>query len=78
MERDEMNECYSCAHKRNVPGNTHIKCVNPDADMVGDQHGIQNGWFVYPSLFDPVWKESMCKNYEKRIKKQLKDYYEYQ
>jgi len=32
--------------------------------MVGNLHGIKNGWFFYPLLFDPTWKEVMCKNYE--------------
>ena len=64
MKRDKMNECYHCEHKRAVPGNTHIQCVKPDADMVGNEHGIRNGWFFYPSLFDPTWKTKMCKNYE--------------
>ena len=64
MKRDMRNECYHCANKREVPGNAHIKCVKPDADMIGNKHGIINGWFMYPLLFDPVWKETMCKNFE--------------
>ena len=64
FKRDRMNECYHCKHKRAVPGNAHIQCVKPDADMIGNPHGIKNGWFYYPSLFDPVWKEAMCNNYE--------------
>lgn len=66
MKRDRFNECYKCIHKRDVPGNAHIKCVKPDADMIGNQYGISNGWFLYPSLFDPTWKMVMCKNYENR------------
>jgi len=64
MERDKRNECYHCAHKREVPFNAHIQCVKPDADMRGNQHGIANGWFMYPFLYDPTWKEVMCNNYE--------------
>lgn len=64
MERDMRNECYHCAHKRNVPGNAHIECVKPDAEMRGNPHGIENRWFMYPLLFDPVWKEVLCNNYE--------------
>jgi hypothetical protein len=63
-KRDFRNECYLCAHKREVPGNAHIQCVKPDADIRGNQHGIDKGWFYYPFLFDPAWKENMCKNYE--------------
>ncbi len=61
---NKMNECYSCKHKRSVSGNAHIKCVVPDTNMRGYEHGIKKGWFMYPHLFDPVWKERDCKNYE--------------
>lgn len=66
MKRDEvaMSECYQCKHKRNVAGNAHIGCANPDPEMTGSEHGIKNGWFFYPFLFDPVWKEKRCKNFD--------------
>lgn len=32
--------------------------------MVGNEHDIRSGWFMYPLLFDPVWKEKMCNNFE--------------
>lgn len=64
FKRDNMNECWHCAHKREVAGNAHIKCSKPDPDMRGDSHGIKNGWFFYPLLFDPTWKKDMCKNFE--------------
>jgi len=66
MKTDKLNECYSCVHKRAVTGSAHIQCLKPDADMKGYQHGINNGWFHYPSLYDPIWKETKCKNYENR------------
>ena len=59
-----MRECYRCTHKRSVPGNSHIQCAKPDMTMTGNAHGIRNGWFVYPLLFDPTWKTALCKNYE--------------
>ncbi len=65
-ERTKMNECWDCVNKREVPGNYHIQCVKPDADMVGNKHGIKNGWFMYPWLFDPTWKENLCNNYESK------------
>lgn len=52
-ERNKNNECYHCIFKEEVPGNCHIKCTNPDHDMKGNSYGIQNGWFIYPYLFDP-------------------------
>ena len=59
-----MGECYSCVHKREVPGDAHIKCVKPDANMTGNEHGIKMGWFIYPLLFDPTWKTKACDNFE--------------
>lgn len=58
------NDCGNCRFKRDVPGNSHIQCVKPDPDMTGNQHGIKEGWFMYPILFDPTWCTAKCKNYE--------------
>ena len=58
------NNCNECKFSRDVPGNCHIRCVNPDADMTGAPHGIKQGWFMYPLLFDPTWMTSECKNFE--------------
>lgn len=59
-----VEECWSCKHKRPVAGNAHIQCVKPDELMTGERHGIKSGWFIYPSLFDPIWKTKLCDNYE--------------
>ncbi len=59
-----MDDCNVCKFKRNVPGNCHIQCVNPDREMKGNPHGIANGWFLYPMLFDPTWKAATCNNFE--------------
>ena len=61
-----MTECRMCDHSREVPGNTHIRCLDPDPDMTGHPHGVQNMWFVYPILFDPVWKLKNCANFKPR------------
>jgi hypothetical protein len=63
-ERNAMNECYSCVHRRNVPGDCHIACALPDPHMTGNAHGIERGWFFYPLLFDPTWKTKLCANWE--------------
>lgn len=63
-EKQIMQECWDCSHRRPVPGNAHIECVNPDPEMTGNAHGIENGWFFYPLLFDPVWKTRKCSNFE--------------
>ena len=63
-EQQIIKECWKCAHKRVVPGNCHIQCVKPDHNMTGNDHGIRRGWFMYPLLFDPVWKTKLCSNFE--------------
>ena len=66
-ERNKMNECYQCIHRRTIPDDAHSRCVNPDPNMKGYQHGIKSGWFMYPVNFDPVWKEVDCANFEEKI-----------
>jgi hypothetical protein len=66
IERDMRTECYSCRHRRSVLGNTHIQCAKPDPAMEGNPHGVRHGWFFYPLLFDPVWKQRLCANHEPR------------
>ena len=60
------NDCYKCKHRRNVPGDAHIRCVNPDTKMTGDPHGIKMGWFFYPLVFDPTWMTKQCDNFEEK------------
>jgi hypothetical protein len=31
----------------------------------GDEHGIRNGWFMWPIDFDPVWVEK-CTGFERK------------
>lgn len=59
-----INECWSCQHRRAIPGNCHISCAKPDPTMTGHPHGIKNDWFFYPINFDPVWKTKKCVNFE--------------
>lgn len=59
----KSNNCYKCKWKRSVAGNCHIECVRPDPDMTGDPHGMKNGWFIYPMLFDPIWMTKECINF---------------
>jgi len=66
MEKTITNECHFCKHKREVPGNSHIRCSKPDKNMIGNPHGIANYWFMYPMFFDPVWKEKKCDNFEEK------------
>lgn len=64
MKRDMMGECFSCKHRRNIPGDAHSNCAKPDPLMRGNSHGIKMGWFLYPFNFDPVWKIKLCNNFE--------------
>ena len=36
-------------------------------DVVGDPHGIRNGWFNHPFNFDPTWLVK-CTGYKEKIK----------
>lgn len=63
-ERNRMNECWRCKYKRGIPGDAHIRCTNPDPEVEGYPHGIKNGWFTYPSYFDPIWKIKDCNNFD--------------
>ena len=72
-ERTMMSECYSCEHRMTIPWDCHTQCANPDPDMTGSEHGIKNGWFLYPLNFDPIWKTSDCKNYSPSVKHTVSD-----
>lgn len=87
-------KCWSCKHRRPVPGSAHKACHHPlvkeyveqpmlqlisifgsvgrlppiigpmeKLGIVGDPHGIRNGWFQWPWNFDPTWLLE-CKGYE--------------
>ena len=47
----------------NLPGKLPILLENPDCKVVGDPHGIKNGWFNHPFDFDPVWLKE-CSGFE--------------
>lgn len=57
-------KCQKCKHKQVVLGNDHIGCNKPDSQVKGYPHGIKNGWFYYPILFDPIWMIIECRNFE--------------
>lgn len=53
--RTTKPNCYDCVHMLALPGDAHIRCNNHSAKVLGDAHGIRNGWFRWPVNFDPVW-----------------------
>jgi hypothetical protein len=64
MADKRKDDCFECKFKESVPGNYHIKCNKPDPEMTGNAHGIREGWFYYPMLFDPIWKTKECSNFQ--------------
>lgn len=59
-------ECHNCAHKREIPGDAHVRCDKPCANVkLAHRHG--SPWFFYPHNFDPVWGKG-CTNYKKADK----------
>lgn len=65
-------ECYHCAEKYNISGNTHIGCRKYCQGVKFKSHGIRNGWvinlpFLELSCFDPTWKETYCHNFNEKI-----------
>lgn len=37
-------------------------CIPTELNVIGNEHGIRNGWFGHPLNFDPVWLER-CDGY---------------
>jgi len=62
--KEPVDPCYKCEHERKIEGSSYIKCAKPDYSLLGDQHGIDSGWFNHPQCFDPIWKASVCKNFK--------------
>jgi hypothetical protein len=58
--------CYKCKYRKELSWSAHSKCIKPDEEMTGHEHGIKNGWFFYPSNFDPIWRTKECNNFEKK------------
>lgn len=44
----------------------YLNGFNP-LKIKGSQHGIENGWFMYPINFDPVWLENCIGFKEKQM-----------
>ena len=62
------NQCYGCVHRRTIPGDCHTRCAYPwakgDNIPQGHRQGRQNGWWLFPENFDPVWHLDMCEKRE--------------
>jgi len=64
-----MLPCKTCAYRRTIPGNCHIRCVfdwSQDHEMIAtfqkenqvSAHASQ--WFAFPFNYDPVWGADQC------------------
>ena len=62
MEKEKPN-CYQCKYRGELIGDCHSRCLNNNAKVKGDEHGIRSGWFNHPFNFDPVWLEK-CDGFE--------------
>ena len=62
----KKQDCYQCIHRYSIPGDFHSGCNNISANVIGDEHGIDRGWFLWPFNFDPLWLES-CDGFERNI-----------
>lgn len=63
VDGNYTEECYVCIHKRQVKKSAMISCDDPDEELIGHEQGIKNGWFNYPSAFDPVWIANKCRHF---------------
>ena len=61
--------CYNCKHRRDIAGDAHSSCANPNAKVTGHSHGIKNGWFFHPWNFDPTWLVS-CNGFQEKQKEE--------
>jgi hypothetical protein len=62
-------DCYKCKFREKLIGDAHSQCTNknPEIKIIGNLHGIKNGWFYWPFNYDPVWLES-CNFFEEKEK----------
>lgn len=62
-----QSACYKCKYRGSLPGDTHSCCKNPLAFAIGDEYGVNSGWFFHPFNFDPIWLK-YCDGYEEVFK----------
>lgn len=69
---EDKKSCYNCAYKRSVPGSAHISCSykwmdSDNKQPKADQHGIDNGWYIFPFNYDPVWQQEECPSFSTQV-----------
>ncbi|MEG0410079.1 MAG: hypothetical protein RR538_03875 [Erysipelotrichaceae bacterium] len=60
-------DCRTCEYSSPAWGSGHhLSCSCPHmTTVIGDEHGIKNGWFVHPFNFYPIWLQ-YCDSYKKK------------
>ena len=61
-------DCYKCKYRDIIPGDCHSRCRHPKAgecNIKGNEHGIKEGWFMWPFNFDPIWLEN-CDGFKEK------------
>lgn len=59
--------CYTCVHRRTIPGDAHSSCATKTALVMTNPHGVKNGWCYFPLNFDPIWIEA-CDSHQMKEK----------
>jgi len=58
----------SCSHPKAVDTFVQLhtgKYRNSTLKVVGNDHGVKKGWFLWPLNFDPIWLEE-CDGFENK------------
>jgi hypothetical protein len=52
-------KCHNCKFKSNIAGDAHVSCKRAAClPLDVNQHGVDQGWFIFPVNFDPTWAKS--------------------
>jgi hypothetical protein len=55
--------CWSCVHRRDIPGDGQVQCAHPRANplleegrisVISDARGVHQSYFAWPHSFDPA------------------------
>jgi hypothetical protein len=61
-------KCRSCKFMQQLSFTHHIECTKKNIIVSGSTHGINNGWFLFPFNFDPIWLEG-CSGFRPKTEK---------
>lgn len=77
MGDKEKKSCYNCVYKGSVAGSAHISCGynftkagKPFPE--GDEHGVKNGWYIFPVCYDPVWMIDKCEGFSTEVEPEMR------